>query len=184
MRILALIFLVVTCTASSQTNDKKFLEGYGGQTVEQLIALASDYRIDSLVLAFEQAIDQKSAKKQKLSEPERDILAVEAMEREVNNGGYHQFFTNSSKQHAGVLPGALSRIGCPIAAQIAIDALAALKVEGAVSEAKITASLTQLGDRAAPVLGKLDERYFQNNEPIADRLFAYIQTRKADIVLK
>ena len=110
MRILILLFLTVTGTALSQTKEKKFLESYAGQTVDQLIALTSDYRVDSLVLAFEQAIEQKSAKR-KLSGPEIDILAIEAMEREVNNGGYHQFFSNDSKKHASVLPGALARVG-------------------------------------------------------------------------
>ncbi|HTO02357.1 MAG TPA: DUF4375 domain-containing protein [Opitutus sp.] len=184
MRSVISIFLVVTCTALSQTKEKKFLESYAGQTVEQLIALASDYRIDSLVLAFEQAIDQKSANQRKLSGPEIDILAVEAMEREVNNGGYYQFFSNTSKKYAGVLPGSLARMECPIAAQIATDALASLKVEGVVTEAKIDAALTQLGDQAVAAFGKLDGRYFQNNEPIADRLFAYIQANKAEINLK
>lgn len=183
MRILILIFLMVTGTAWSQTKERKFLESYGGQTVDQLIALASDYRVDSLVLAFEQAIEQKSAKR-KLSGPEIDILAIEAMEREVNNGGYHQFFSNDSKKHASVLPGALARVGCPIAAQIATDALAALKIEGVVTAAKIDAALRQLGDKAVPALGQLDQRYFQNNEPIAERLFAYIQVKKTEIRLK
>ncbi len=32
--------------------DQKVLDGYGGQTTEELLALASEYRID-LVLAFE-----------------------------------------------------------------------------------------------------------------------------------
>jgi hypothetical protein len=36
--------------------DLKWLEGYSGQTTEELIALEGEYRIDSLVLAFEQAL--------------------------------------------------------------------------------------------------------------------------------
>jgi hypothetical protein len=38
-----------------------FLESYGGQSTEELLALAGKYRIDSLVLALEQAIQQKAA---------------------------------------------------------------------------------------------------------------------------
>jgi hypothetical protein len=33
----------------------RFLEGYDGQTTEQLLAMENEYRIDSLVLAFEDA---------------------------------------------------------------------------------------------------------------------------------
>lgn len=64
-----------------------------GQTVEQLLSLEGKSRIDSLVLAFEQAISQKAERtgNEGLSYPERVVLAVEALEREVNNGGYAQF---------------------------------------------------------------------------------------------
>ena len=34
----------------------KWFDAYGGQTTEQLLALEGEYRTDSLVLAFEQAI--------------------------------------------------------------------------------------------------------------------------------
>jgi hypothetical protein len=39
--------------------DLKWLDSYSGQTADQLLALEGEYRIDSLVLAFEQALDQK-----------------------------------------------------------------------------------------------------------------------------
>jgi hypothetical protein len=167
----------------SQAKEKKFLESYAGQTVDQLIAMESDYRIDSLVLAFEQAIEQKKETK-KLSQAEVDILAVEAMEREVNNGGYHQFFLNSSKEHAAILPLSLERIGCPVAAKIASDALAYLKINGDITVAKIDAAFQHLGDKAIADLGKMDERYFQNKEPIADKLFAYIKAKRGEVALR
>ena len=43
-------------------SDLKLLSDYSGQTVEQLLSLEGEYRIDSLVLAFEQAVDQKAAR--------------------------------------------------------------------------------------------------------------------------
>jgi uncharacterized protein DUF4375 len=161
---------------------KKFLESYGGQSVDQLITLEAEYRIDSLVLAFEQAIDQKR-QKEELSQVEMDILAVEAMEREVNNGGYHQFFLNTS-EFGPLLPSALERIGCPVTAKITSDALAYLELDGPVTVAKIDAALVRLGDQAITDLGEMDERYFQYPEPIADKLFAYIKAKKAQIHLK
>ncbi len=38
--------------------NQKFLKAYSGQTTEQLIALDGEYRVDSLVLAFEQAFNR------------------------------------------------------------------------------------------------------------------------------
>jgi hypothetical protein len=102
----------------------QWLEEYTGQTVEELIALEGKYRTDSLVLAFEQAIDQKVAHgdSENLSEEEMIVLAIEAMEREVNNGGWGQFFINAG-QFALVIVDALRRIGCPKTATIARRAM-------------------------------------------------------------
>ncbi len=85
-------------------SDLKFLKDYSGQTVEQLLALEGECRIDSLVLAFEQAVDQKAVREGAgaVNVEERVILAVEALEREVNNGGYEQFFLNSTLEFAPI----------------------------------------------------------------------------------
>ena len=71
-------------------SELKWLDGYSGQTTEELVALEGEYRTDSLVLAFEQALDQRveHVGQEGLTEEERIVLAIEALEREVNNGGY------------------------------------------------------------------------------------------------
>ena len=60
------------------TNKDAFLESYSGQTTGQLIELEARYRTDSIVLAFEQAI-QQAAGKRALSKEETAVLAVEAI---------------------------------------------------------------------------------------------------------
>jgi hypothetical protein len=82
-----------------------------------------------LVVAFEQAFDQRAARvgENALTEEERIILAIEALEREVNNGGYSQFFLNSSREYAPVMVRALERIGCLKTAKITQKALDALQ---------------------------------------------------------
>ena len=139
-----------------------FLESYGGQTTEQLIALDKRYRIDSLVLAFEQGI-QQAAGKRPLTQEENYVLAVEALEREVNNGGYSQFFSNSSNEWADTVVAALRAIGCPNTADISAKAVANREDEKALSEC--------------------DDRYYANDEPIADRLFDWIKRNRAQIKL-
>jgi hypothetical protein len=47
-----------------------------------------------------------------LTEEEHIVLAVEALEREVNNGGYDQFFTNSSREFVSTIVCSLRGIGC------------------------------------------------------------------------
>ena len=152
-----------------------FLDGYEGQSTEELLALEREFRVDSLVLAFEQAIQSKSP--DSISREELYVLAVEGLEREVNNGGYSQFFGNASGEFAPVIESALRAIDCPKTANITRDAVAALGAERLTAEAVATAVLRE--DESIPqALAACDARYFANDEPIADRLFRWIAANK------
>jgi hypothetical protein len=149
-----------------------FLNSYEGQSTEELLALESQYRIDSLVLAFEQAIQAKPA--ESMSIEESYVLAVEALEREVNNGGYQQFFTNQSFEFVpAVIERALRAIDCPKTADITRDAIAALAIDTLTADQAAAAASTG-GDDLRDALSDCDDRYFANDEPIADRLFRWI----------
>jgi hypothetical protein len=154
-----------------------FLDSYGGQTTEELLALEGRYRIDSLVLAFEQAIQQKTQP----SPDESYILAVEGLEREVNNGGFSQFFLNSSGEFAPIIERALRAIGCPRTADIARDAVTALSIDGALSADAVSNAVSADDREVERQLGECDDRYFANDEPIADRLFEWIKAHTATI---
>jgi hypothetical protein len=159
---------------------QKFLESYGGQTTEALLALEDEYRIDSLVLAFEEAIGKK-AFAGPITKEERYVLAVEALEREVNNGGYSQFFVNSSNEYAGVAEEALRAIGCPKTAAITRDALSALDLGGDLTPERMVEAVHPDNEAVLEALAPCDDRYFSNDEPIADRLFEWIRQNRAAI---
>jgi hypothetical protein len=158
--------------------NKAFLDGYGGQTLQQLIALRSSHRIDSLVLAVEQALLQKP--ETALTEPERVVLAVEAMEREVNNGGYGQFFLNSPRESLFIVR-ALDLIGCPKAAAISADAIAALALPEGLDSKTVERVGSKLSDAALGELAECDSRYYANDETIDERLFSYIERHQNEI---
>lgn len=157
----------------------KWLDGHSGQTVDELFSLEGKYRTDSLVLAFEQAISKKAEQKglQTLTDEERIVLAVEALEREVNNGGYDQFFLNSSRQFAPIVVGALQRIGCKKTASITQRAIKVLGLADLTSEG-IEAAMTGNDEQRVAKLSRCDDAYYKTAEPIADRLFAFIKTNK------
>ncbi len=164
----------------SQSQELEWLEGYSGQKAEQLLALEGKYRTDSLVSAFEQAILGKLNREGKdaLTEEERIVLAVEALEREVNNGGFDQFFTNSSCEFVPVIVNALRRIGCRKAANIAQRAIQATGVSELTPEAIGDAMSAEDGKRQGK-LSRCDNSYYETAEPIADRLFAFIKANKS-----
>jgi hypothetical protein len=159
-----------------------WLEGYSGQSADQLLSLEGKYRTDSLVLAFEQAISQKAEREgmQSLTDEERIVLAVEALEREVNDGGYDQFFANSSREFAPTIVDSLRRIGCKKTANITQKAIKAIGVSGLTGEALDTVMGSDDEQRLAKLKG-CDDAYYKNAEQIAERLFTFIKANKAGI---
>lgn len=153
---------------------------YAGQSTEELIALENDYRVDSLVVAFETAVMQVEANRP-LSPQERTILAVEALEREVNNGGYSQFFTNSSNEHVALIEPSLREIGCVATADVTRDAIAALRLDGTVTPERAEAAASEDNEGLSAALQACDQRYFDSGEPIADMLFAWLKRNRQHI---
>lgn len=156
----------------------RWFDTYDGQTTDELLALAPDYRIDSLVAAFEQALHHKAGE---LSAAERYILAVEALEREVNNGGYDQFFLNSSHDFIDVIEEALKAVGCPKTAAMTKDAIHALGLGDSPTGEEAEAAVLAETPEVKVALSACDDRYFASDEPIADRLFAWIKENREQV---
>ncbi|NUM55918.1 MAG: DUF4375 domain-containing protein [Candidatus Hydrogenedentes bacterium] len=162
----------------------EWLDGYDGQTTDELIALEKDYRIDSIVLAFEQAVQEKEYEcgPENLTDAERVIVAVEAIEREVNNGGYGQFFINSSNAYAPIAVSALNQIGCSATAAITQRAINALGALPDLSPETLEDRMNEDDPARDEALGKADEDYYSTGEAIADRLFDFIKQNRAQIL--
>lgn len=162
--------------------DSQWLDGYNGESFDQLIAFEGTYRTDSLVLAFEQAMDQKAARvgENKLTAEERVILAIEALEREVNNGGYGQFFVNSSREYAPIIVDALRRIGCPKTAEITQKALQIVQKIPMTND-EIENGTWEEHEERQEALGECDTLYFERPENIEESLFAFIKANLAKI---
>ena len=116
---------------------------------------------------------------QSLTEEERIVLAVEALEREANNGGYSQFFANSSREFAPVVVAALQRIGCKKIATITRRAVKALGASGLTGDA-IDAAMAVDDEQRFAKLNRCDDSYYKSTEPIAERLFAFIEVNKTN----
>jgi hypothetical protein len=162
--------------------DLQWLDAYNGETVDELIALEGKYRIDSLVIAFEQAMDQKAARvgENKLAIEERVILAIEALEREVNNGGYGQFFVNSSREYAPIIVDCLRRIGCPKTAEITQKALKIVQ-QAPMTDEDIENGTWEENEDRQDALGECDSLYFERPENIEENLFGFIKANRAKI---
>lgn len=165
----------------------KWLDGYSGETIDELIALERSHRIDSVVLAIEQALQQRAGEVglAALNDAEVTVLAVEALEREVNNGGYHQFFINTP-EFASLAVDALKRIACPKTAEITARAISLLGLRQPFTASAVEKALANdsEGKLVESLSDQCDGPYYDTGEPIADRLFDYVRANRASIRLR
>lgn len=144
-------------------SEEKWLPAYSGQTTDQLMSLRGQYRTDSILAAFEAALDRKADRLgdwRKLSPEERVVLMVEALEREVNNGGYSQFFLNASHFVPGILS-ALHQVGCAEVARLKEQAINIRGAEVGSSEAIDSDAATGLDGDAKEALNNCDASYYR-----------------------
>lgn len=163
---------------------EQWLNGYSGQTTDQLMSLADRYRTDSIVLAFEQAIAAKADRlgERQLSRPERIVLAVEALEREVNSDGYFGLFSTQA-EYVSELVSALTAIGATAAADITGSAIEALAMEGPVTAMAVEAAIARDDADRDSVLSSCDQAYYREAGDHAPALLAYIHANRDEIVL-
>ena len=160
-----------------------FLDEYTGQSIDDLISLQTTHRIDSLVSALESALDSKKDSGKDMSEVEMTILAVEALDREVNNGGFSQFFYNSSVEYTPIIVDSLKAIGCNEIAELtkkAIDLLGLDALDPDVIEERMDPDDEELEE----ALGELDDIYYSEiNDAPAYALFEFIKSHRDKITL-
>lgn len=156
-------------------------DGYSGQTIEQLLSLEGQYRTDSRVVAIERAIAQKAARQgdKSLTAEEQIVLAVEALESEVNNGGYSQYFVNRHEL-APIIVESLLRINCPKTAEISREAIHALDLP-VLDAAAINTAMIADNERRDDILHQCDEAYLEAGEDIGGQLFSFIKANKSQI---
>lgn len=162
-------------------DDKPWLEYYCGESISELVQMGDQYRIDSLIIALHQALDQKGYRlgDDVLSDAETTVLSIEGLETEVNNGGYGQYFINSSNEYVGRIVMDLKRIGCDKIAEFTERAIAALGVEDLNSD---SVGARAAGDDEAlyEALDKCNDAYFALGVDIADKLFGFVKANIMD----
>ncbi len=110
-----------------------------------------------------------------LSPEERTACAVDAFQREVNNGGFEQYLYNSSGAMAGELLDALHAVGADCVAEIYRPALAALPGKLPADEEERGALLDEaLTESVSERLDRCDGRFYERSGDLEERLYRYI----------
>jgi|HubBroStandDraft_6_1064221.scaffolds.fasta_scaffold258507_1 hypothetical protein len=163
--------------------DLGWVQGYAGQAVDQILSFEGTEGLHFLLSALEEAIEEKikATGPSKITGVERMVLSVTGLSREVNNGGYNQFFRNSSRGFAPAIVHDLVRIGCPEIADITQQALDALDLPK-LSVAEIDAALARESVERDRALKRCDIAFYERGE-LSERLFAYVKAHQAGITI-
>jgi len=154
--------------------------GYSGETAEELLSYPAKGQYDALVAAFEKAIQEKASREGEhaLTDEERVVLAVRSLQREVTNGGYDQFFRNSSRKFTPIVVQSLARIGCKQAAKITQMAVDALRLSS-LNVKTIEAAMQREREERDRQLDRCDELFYRNPQDIARRLYTFIKGQRS-----
>jgi hypothetical protein len=107
--------------------------------------------------------------------PQKVFSAIWAVESEVNNGGFSQYFSNSSAESAPFVVEALETIGAPKTADICKRAIAAAFPAGLPRTPEIIRSVAAgFSDEILEKLEPLDQEFFAYPHSLTDLLFAYV----------
>ncbi len=109
------------------------------------------------------------------SQPQKVFSAIWALESEVNNGGFSQYFLNSSAESASFVVEALETVGAPDTAAICRRAIAvAFPVGLPGSEEAVRSAAADFPDEILEELEPLDEEFFSYPNNLTDLLFDYV----------
>ncbi len=107
--------------------------------------------------------------------PQKVFSAIWAVESEVNNGGFSQYFSNSSAESASFVAEALETIGAPKTADICKRAIAAAFPAGLPRAPEaIRLFAADFPDEILEKLEPLDQEFFAYPHSLTDLLFAYV----------
>ena len=107
--------------------------------------------------------------------PQKVFSAIWAVESEVNNGGFSQYFSNESSGSASFVVEALETIGAPKTASICKRAITAAFPAGLPQTLEtIRSAAADFSDEILEKLEPLDQEFFSYPHSLTDLLFAYV----------
>jgi len=135
------------------------------------------------IIAIGELIDNKignSNSLENLSDSEKTFLYVDILEREVNNGGFSQFFYNSSGQYAHEIHDAYQKIGANKAADIINRAIKLFPTLPVPKNWETRQDIVLEIDSDAKLWNELDNEFYKYEDNISDLMIKFVEQNKAD----
>ncbi len=116
-----------------------------------------------------------------LSFAERVFGLIWELESEVNNGGFHQYFWNSTGALAPYVVNALHAVGAVRTAALVQAALAEVgDVPWSDDDAR-KAAITSLSPPVREKLNEFDQAFYANPDDLTELLYRYVDKHRAEI---
>lgn len=149
------------------------------RAASEILAISDDTEfaiaMSDLVFAREQAVGYAA-----LTPAERVVFCLDALEREINNGGFQQFFENSSGDHAFDTVESLQTLGANQMAALVRDAIAVFPGgRPAADRGERQDQLDRLDQRATSRWGELDDAFYQYPDNLVALERRYVQQHVA-----
>ncbi|NOT52744.1 MAG: DMP19 family protein [Chitinophagaceae bacterium] len=115
-----------------------------------------------------------------LTEPQKNFYYNQELEREINNGGFSQFFYNSSGDFAHETLTSLRAIGATKTANILQQAIDQFP-DSIVPKERLHRQniLEQIHDKAGEIWDQLDEKFYKYEDNLYDLNWGYIKQNRS-----
>ena len=169
----ALLLLGTSCEAQKTSLGMNY-------SIDEILERAVDP--EDAIMELDSILNEKSNYGEDISvltEGEKVVLFIENLEQEVNNGGFDQFFFNSSGNYTHETLKALEQIGS-IEIKTLLSKAIAVWPNKNVPKIQMTRRerQLQLSESAQEKWNTLDEEFFHSQEYIPQLLVNYIETHK------
>jgi hypothetical protein len=116
-----------------------------------------------------------------LSSPERVFGLIWELESEVNNGGFHQYFLNSTGALAPHIVEALKAVGAVQTAALVQEAIAQVGSVPWSDDAARKTIMNALSSDVIEKLNKLDQSFYAYPNDLTELLYRYVDKHRVEI---
>ena len=110
-----------------------------------------------------------------LCEVDRTVILVWSLQGEVDNGGFDQFYFNSSGDHSAETVFALERIGAQRTAAIVAEGNRRFPTQPPPSEREVRiAELNSFSNTATDTWDRLEREFYSDPDGLSERLVGYL----------
>ena len=157
-----------------------------GMTTDEILSHENDAKKDDVLGALLWRLGQKSEQRgwDNLSDTERRLIAVDAMNGEVLDGGFKQYFSTSLGADVEVALAGLKEMEATGTVEIVERAMAQFPGNKPPADyGQRSAMIDKIEATAGPVWDKCDNAYYDLKEDRDALELAYVKKKRADIVL-